>query len=290
MEDLEDLDIDFDRWVELLQRTAQGNNWKALHPRFNTDNSYYREMKNYIDYVLSKDDLTLDEKKVKDSINRNIGVWKAFCESASINFMKQYLIDPQVRPTEYDVKQFQELYIRSAKQDTFKSSPDEANWDLIYLMADFHKISVEKGISLDKAFGLDNPVGHPVNNPYEVPDYIENMVWEMISYDIGQAEAIRNEIGNPKTLNHSEEHYKNMMGRYKWTALNDFLYERYINGDKTLTKDEVRRISTNWEKIKMPETLEIYTDFIQMGIGRLGGKGKSIKVKSEVIKTNKNLH
>ena len=286
---MEDIHISFNRWVELLQRTAQGNNWKALHPRFNTDNSYYREMKNYIDCVsLSSSDT--DEQKVKDSINRNIGVWKAFRETASINFMNQYLIDPKMRPTKYDIKQFQELFVRSAKQDTFKSLPDEANWDLIYLMAEFHKISIDKGISLDKAFGLEAPVGHPVNNPYEVPDYIENMVWRMISYDIGQAEAIRDEIDNPKTLNHSEEHYKKMMARHKWTALNDFLYERYINGDKTLTKDEVRRISTNWEKIKMPETLEIYTDFIQMGIGRLGGKGGSIKVKSEVIKANKNLH
>ena len=47
---MEDLYINFDRWVELLQRTAQGNNWKALHPRFHTDNSYFREMKNYHNY------------------------------------------------------------------------------------------------------------------------------------------------------------------------------------------------------------------------------------------------
>jgi hypothetical protein len=286
---MKDIHISFNRWTELLQRTAQGNNWKALHPRFNTDNSYYREMKNYIDYV-SLSSSNIDEKKVKDSINRNIGIWKAFCESASINFVKQYLIDPKMRPTKCDMKQFQELFIRSAKQGSFKSFPNEADWDLIDLMADLHKISVDKDISLDKAFGLEASVGHPVNNPFEVPDYIKTMVWEMISHDIGQAEAIRREIDNPKTPSHSEEHYKMMMSRHKWTALNDFLYNRYLDGDKTLSKDEMRRISKNWDKIKMPEKLEIHKDFIQMGIGNQAGTSGSIKVKSEVVKTNKNLN
>jgi len=285
------MDINFDRWVVLLQRTAQGNNWKNLHPRFNTDNSYFRELKNIIDYLVTGKDVlnnSLDDdmKKVKDSISRNPEVWIAFCESASINFMKQYLIDPKMRPSIDDVEHFQSLYIYHVKQDTFRTSPNEANWDLIYLMAGFHKKSRDKGISLDKAFGLEVPVGHPVKNPYAVPDYIEHMVDNMIVNNVGQAEAIREEIDNPKTQNHSEEHYKNMMARHKWTALNDYLFERYLIGDKILDENAMSRISKNWDKIKMPKTLEIYSEFIHMGIGRLGGKDGKKTVTAEVIKAS----
>ena len=85
---MKDINISFDRWLELLQKTVQGNNWKALHPKFNTDNSYYREMKNYLDCVLdSSYDLIEDKfhpsmyadlKKIRDSIDNNKNVWKAF--------------------------------------------------------------------------------------------------------------------------------------------------------------------------------------------------------------------
>ena len=46
--------IEYKRWVELLKLTPQDNNWKHLHIRFQTDNSYYREMKDYIDHVLNE--------------------------------------------------------------------------------------------------------------------------------------------------------------------------------------------------------------------------------------------
>ena len=82
------MDIKLDRWVELLQRTTQDNNWKGLHERFRTDNSYFREMKDTIDYVLNNKLGTLDEKKVRDTIERSVGVWKAFCESCSLIFVK----------------------------------------------------------------------------------------------------------------------------------------------------------------------------------------------------------
>jgi hypothetical protein len=106
----------------------------------------------------------------------------------------------------------------------------------------------------------------------------------MISDDISQAEAIRNEQADKKTPSHSEEHYKIMMARYKWSALNDFLFDRCINGNKTLDDNEVKRISKNWDKIDMPKTLEITPDFVHEGIGR------KAKAEATVIKANKNLH
>jgi hypothetical protein len=225
-----------------------------------------------------------DVKKIKDSIDNNKNVWKAFCESASIEFMKQYLLDFKMRPTVYDIKQFQELYIRAVKLNTYRSTPDEAQWDLLEIMAELNKVSLDQGKSLDQAFGLTAKVGHPVNNPYEVPTYIDNMVRSMISDDISQAEAIRNEQADKKTPSHSEEHYKIMMARYKWSALNDFLFDRCINGNKTLDDNEVKRISKNWDKIDMPKTLEITPDFVHEGIGR------KAKAEATVIKANKNLH
>lgn len=289
---MKDIDISFDKWLELLQKTVQGNNWKALHHRFNTDNSYYREMKNYLDCVLDSSliedpfqrSMYADVKKIRDSIDNNKNVWKAFCESASIEFMRQYLLDHKMRPTLYDIKQFQELFIRAVKLETYKSSPDEAQWDLLEIMAELNKASLDKGKSLDQAFGLTAAVGHPINNPYEVPSYIDSMVRSMISDDISQAEAIRNQLADKKTPNHSEEHYKNMMAKYKWSALNDFLFDRCINGKKTLGDDEVKRIRKNWDNIDMPKTLEITPDFIHVGIVR---KAKS---EGKVIKANKSLH
>jgi hypothetical protein len=291
---MKDIDISFDRWLELLQKTVQGNNWKALHPKFNTDNSYYREMKNYLDCVLdSSYDLIEDKfhpsmyadlKKIMNSIDNNMNVWKAFSESASIDFMRQYLLDHKMRPTVYDIKQFQELFIRAVKLDSYRSSPDEAQWDLLEIMAELNKISLDQGKSLDQAFGLTATVGHPINNPYEVPSYIDSMVRSMISDDISQAEAIRNQLADKKTPNHSEEHYKNMMGKHKWSALNDFLFDRCINGKKTLGDDELKRISKNWDNIDMPKTLEITPYFIHGEIVRIA------KSEGKVIKVNKSLH
>ena len=291
---MKDIDISFGRWLELLQKTVQGNNWKALHHRFNTDNSYYREMKNYLDCVLDSPygliedkfhpSMYADLKKIRDSIDNNKNVWKAFRESASIEFMKQYLSDHKMRPTVYDIKQFQELFIRAVKLDSYRSSPDEAQWDLLEIMAELNKISLGQGKSLDQAFGLTATVGHPINNPYEVPTYIDNMVRSMISDDISQAEAIRNQLADKKTPSHSEEHYKNMMAKHKWSALNDFLFDRCINGKKTLGDDELKRIRKNWDNIDMPKTLEITPDFIHMGIGRIA------KFEGKEVKANKSLH
>jgi hypothetical protein len=259
------MEIKLDRWIELLQRTTQDNNWKGLHERFRTDNSYFREMKDTIDYVRSNELETVDEKNVRDAVEKNIGVWKAFCESCSLIFVKEWMQNPIMRPSKYDIKLFQEMFIRGVKLETYKTLPLEADWKVLDIMADLHKQNVDKGLSLDKAFGLEDPVGHPPNNPFEVPDYIRRMVVDMIDSDESQTQAITNEMKNLKTSTHSVDHYKHMMLKHKWTALNDHLHDRFIRGIKTLDDRERKRIHKNWDGIDMPETLEVYQAFTHYG-------------------------
>ena len=269
-----------ERWVELLKRTVQGNNWMGLHERFEKGNSYLREMKDTIDYLLNNDPQTVDEQNVRDSINRSGNFWNAFCESTSTIFVKQWLLDPLMRPSIYDIKQCQEMFIHEVKLETYKKAPQEASWRLLDIMAELHKKNVDKGISLDKAFGLEDPVGHPPKNPFEVPDYIRRMVMDMVDNDVSQTQAIENEIDNPKTSSHSVDHYKKMMLKHKWTALNDHLHERISKGISSLDERERKRIHRNWDKINMPKNLIVDAAFIKHGIGVLKVKEVQIVKKS----------
>ena len=80
-----------------------------------------------------------------------------------------------------------------------------------------------------------------------------------------QTQAIINEIDDPKTPTHSDDYYKRIMLKYKWTALNDHLHDRFLRGIKTLDDRERERIHKNWDGIDMPETLEIYQAFTHYG-------------------------
>ena len=276
--------ITIERWEELLQRTTKDNNWKSLHERFKTDNSYFREMKDTLDFLFYNAPTTQDEKNVRDILEKNIGVWKAFCESCSFIFVRQWIQDPLMRPSKDDIKLFQEMFIRGVKLETYKTLPLEADWSLLDMMADLHKRNVDKGLSLDKAFGLEDPVGHPPKNPFEVPDYIRRMVVDMIDNDETQTQAIANEMNNLKTLTHSVDHYKRMMLKHKWTALNDHLHDRLIRGIKTLDERERKRIHNSWDGIDIPETLVISSDLVQY-------RKDAIKAKEvQAIKSSSKLH
>jgi hypothetical protein len=276
--------ITIERWEELLQRTTKDNNWKSLHERFKTDNSYFREMKDTLDFLFYNAPTTQDEKNVRDILEKNIGVWKAFCESCSIIFVKEWIQDPLMRPSKYDIALFQEMFIRGVKLETYRALPLEADWKVLDMMADLHKRNVDKGLSLDKAFGLEDPVGHPPKNPFEVPDYIRRMVVDMIDNDETQTQAIANEMNNLKTLTHSVDHYKRMMLKHKWTALNDHLHDRLIRGIKFLDERERKRIHKNWDGIDIPEILVISSDFVQY-------EKSTIKAKeTQVIKSSSKLH
>jgi hypothetical protein len=276
--------ITIERWEELLQRTTKDNNWKSLHERFKTDNSYFREMKDTLDFLFYNAPTTQDEKNVRDILEKNIGVWKAFCESCSIIFVKEWIQDPLMRPSKYDIALFQEMFIRGVKLETYRALPLEADWKVLDMMADLHKRNVDKGLSLDKAFGLEDPVGHPPKNPFEVPDYIRRMVVDMIDNDETQTQAIANEMNNLKTLTHSVDHYKRMMLKHKWTALNDHLHDRFIRGIKFLDERERKRIHKNWDGIDIPEILVISSDFVQYEKSTIKAK------KTQVIKSSSKLH
>ena len=176
------------------------------------------------------------------------------------------------------------MFIRGVKLETYRALPLEADWKVLDMMADLHKRNVDKGLSLDKAFGLEDPVGHPPKNPFEVPDYIRRMVVDMIDNDETQTQAIANEMNNLKTLTHSVDHYKRMMLKHKWTALNDHLHDRLIRGIKFLDERERKRIHKNWDGIDIPEILVISSDFVQY-------EKSTIKAKeTQVIKSSSKLH
>ena len=81
----------------------------------------------------------------------------------------------------------------------------------------------------------------------------------------------------------SSDRWQTEMDKYKWTGLNDYLYERIEKGRIILDDKEKKRIKSNWNKIDMPSSLICYSNFAAIGIG------KHSAVKCEVIRA-KDLH
>ena len=129
-------------------------------------------------------------QKIFSAINRNPNIWKHYREASAVNFIRLWMKDPKVIPSPYDMKLFQEIFIRETKLGVYKNSPDEASWDILDMMADLHKKNVDEDMSLDKAFGLVNPVGNPVN-PFAVPEHIERVIKDMIENDKNQENLIQ---------------------------------------------------------------------------------------------------
>jgi len=75
-----------------------------------------------------------------------------------------------------------------------------------------------------------------------------------------------------------------MMLKYKWTALNDHLHDRFLKGRKTLDERERKRIHKNWDGIDMPEILVISSDFVLYSKSTIKAK------ETQVIKSSSNLH
>ncbi len=271
--------LNFSRWEQLLERTTKSNSWIDLHDNFKTDNSYFRELKDMMDEVLNKTNKTLDEEKIFSAINRNPNIWKHYREASAVNFIRLWMKDPKVIPSPYDMKLFQEIFIRETKLGVYKNSPDEASWDILDMMADLHKKNVDEDMSLDKAFGLVNPVGNPVN-PFAVPEHIERVIKDMIENDKNQEVACYFDIEQLGQQGVAEddiaayETYKTHMIKFKWTGLNEYFHQRIVDKRGKLSELEIDRIYKQWNKIVIPEKLEVFDNYVHHSLNNLKVKDK----------------
>ena len=82
----------FDRWIWLLKRTVQRNNWSHLHEGFLTDESYLRELANMIDYVNDESKNVLPNHKVRVSILHNKNPLYEFRQNFAVAMYKSCLL------------------------------------------------------------------------------------------------------------------------------------------------------------------------------------------------------
>ena len=302
---IEDIDLienpSHDRWVWLLKRTVMDNNWSNLHEGFRTGNSYFRELADTLDYVNDEVNNVHPMHQVRQSINGAIGVFKVFREVFALDMFKKHTAN------EYDSNLVISMFNRTV---TFEENDKE----LLNAIKDSFNKRKSDGYplvnTLDQAFQLSRVEGRPTN-PYKVPENIKQLVAMMIDEDMPRNACIekidemannhslkttdnkglwRTANGQPRPQIWGTERWQDEMDKYKWTALNDYLYERMEKGRTTLDDREFKRIKSNWNKIIMPNELVSYPTFLKLGIGRLGGKDGKKTVTTEVIKANKNLH
>ena len=287
--------LNLDRWLWLLKRTVMENNWSNLHEGFKTNNSYFRELANTLDYVNDEINTVNPSHPVRQSINGAIGVLKVFRERFALDMFKKHTA------TVYDSNLVISMFNRTV---TF----DENTKELLHAIRDsFNKRkSGEYSLvnTLDQAFQLIRVEGRPPN-PYEAPNNIIMLVAMIINKDISRAKAIieiddiarnhslktkdnkglwRTAKDKPRPNIWTDERWQNEMDKYKWTALNDYLFDRVEEGTVTLHDSEVKQIKSNWSNIDIPNSLMVYPTYIKLESGKL-------KVsKTEAIKANRDLH
>jgi len=290
-----------DRWKWLLQNTVQDNNWSNLHVGFNTDNSRFRELADTLDYVNDEVNNVHPMHQVRQSINGAIGIFKVFRESFALDMFKKHAANT------YDSNLVISMFNRTV---TFENNDKE----LLNVIKDSFNKRKSDGYplvsSLDQAFQLSRVEDRPTN-PYETPNNIRQLVAMMIDKNISRAKAIieldnmsnnhslktkdnkglwRSGNSQPRPKIWAEDRWQAEMDKYKWTALNDYLYDRMEEGRVILDDKEVKRIKSNWNKIDMPSQLQIYPTYLKLCMGRLDGKDESKIVRSEAIKADKKLH
>ena len=293
--------LSLDRWVWLLKRTVQDNSWSILHEGFNTDNSCFRELADTLDYINDEVNNVQPIKEVRQSIETTIGVLKVFREKFALDMFKKHTANA------YDANLVISMFNRTV---TFEENDKE----LLNAIKDSFNKRKSDGYplvnTLDQAFQLSRVENRPTN-PYKVPENIKQLVAMMIDEDMSRNACIEKigEMANNHSLKTTDnkglwrtakdnprpqiwglDRWQDEMVKYKWAALNDYLYERLEKGRTTLDDREFKRIKSNWNKIIMPNELICYPTFLQLGIGGLGGKDSKKTVNKEVIKTNKNLH
>ena len=282
-----------DRWVWLLKRTVQANNWRDLHEGFTTDNSYFRELVDIMDYVKDEANNVPLNHQVILSMNSGMGTLFKLRELFAVDCYKRG------EANEIDVSLVIEMINRTIWSK-------EYNEELMNLVKDsFNKRKTDPLVkTLDHAFQLERTnLGRPLN-PYKVPNNIKQLIAMMIDEDMSKPACIgaidklsnshldktkdnkglwRTAKDNPRPSIWSADRWQTEMDKYKWTGLNDYLYERIEKGRIILDDREKKRIKSNWNKIDMPSSLMCYSNFVAIGIGKLSA------VKSEAIKA-KDLH
>ena len=281
------------RWIWLLKRTVQGNNWRDLHEGFTTDNSYFRELVDIMDYVKDEANDVPPNHQVILSMNSGMGTLFKLRELFAVDCYKRG------EANENDVSLVIEMINRTIWSK-------EYNEELLRLVKDsFNKRKTDPLVnSLDQAFQLDRAnIGNPLN-PYKVPNNIKQLIAMMIDEDKSRSACIveidklasnhldmtKNNKGlwrtakdNPRPSIWSIDRWQDEIDRYKWAGLNDYLYDRMEQGRTILDDRERKRIKSNWNKIDMPLSLMCYPNFVAVKIGKFN------ILKSEVIKA-KDLH
>lgn len=268
----------YDEWVFILQRTVQGNNWRHLHKRLQTDLSHLRKLKDTIDYFsnhpVAQNEVN-DWKLVKESIDKHPKIWKIFCEGFSVMMCNRGI------GTEGDMQTVMNLFHRGVIYEEYKNDNKNistVDWQVLDVVqkalktwenkwkerSDKNNNSVRCNI-LD-AFGAKNTKV----NPYEVPAWATRLLYDIIENDISINDAVNNEIVRAKKGNepvHDESWIKKeFRERFKWSALNDYLFERVETKRSQLSSNEISRIKTVFDDISLPSKLKLTSDFVRYGV------------------------
>jgi len=279
-----------DRWVWLLKRTVQGNNWRDLHEKFITDNSLFRELIDIMDYVKDEANNVPPTHQVRLSMISGMG--------SLYQLRELFAVDCYSRgeANENDIN----LVIEMVNRTIHFKEYDEV---LMTLVKDsFNKRKSDSLVkTLDQAFQLERTnMGRP-KNPYKVPNNIKQLIAMMIDEDMSRNACIEkiDEMANNHILKTKEnkglwrtakdkprpgiwnlDRWQDEMDKYKWAGLNDYLHERMEQGRTILDNRERKQIKGGWDKIDMPEELLCYPYYVAMGIGKLNvAKSKIIKAK-----------
>ena len=287
MKDKTEIMPSFNRWIWLLKRTVQSNNWIHLHEGFLTDESYLRELANMMDYVNDESNNVLPEHKVRASMMDNKNPLYNFRQNFAVAMYKRQIANQK------DVELIQEMI----KRTIWSKEYDEELMSLVADSFDRHK-NEDKEKSFDQVFQLKKlSIERPVPE-YKTPYNIQRIVAMMLDEDMSMNACIEelNKEANNHSLKTSDNRglwrsahelqrpsiwdlnrWQGEMTKYKYTALNDYLLDRMERVGNQLNERKRERIKLNW-KIDMPEELFIYPNFIDV-IGKLSTKGTVIKAK-----------
>ena len=288
MKDKTEIMPSFNRWIWLLKRTVQSNNWIHLHEGFLTDESYLRELANMMDYVNDESNNVLPKHKVRASMMDNKNPLYDFRQNFAVAMYKRQIANQK------DVELIQEMI----KRTIWSKEYDEELMSLVADSFDRHK-NEDKEKSLDQAFQLKKLSIERPEPEHKTPYNIQRIVAMMLDEDMSMNACI--EELNKEANNHSLKtadnrglwrsandlkrpsiwdvnRWKGEMTKYKYTALNDYLLDRMERVGNQLNERKRERIKRNWN-IDIPEELFIYPDFIDVVVRNLSAKGTVIKAK-----------